>query len=153
MGAEAIRRILIDADGCPKDARQAVQAAARRYSLDVLSAANAHHDMAGEGHQVTDDAPDAADLVLANQVRPGDLVVTQDYGLAAMVLARGGAGIHPLGWVYDSAIIDGLLMQRHVAGRLRRGGVHLKGPAKRTAADRKRFEAALLKEIERRLPI
>jgi len=79
-------------------------------------------------------------------IQKGDVVVTQDYGLAAMCLARGAVPISQDGMVYTDDNIDALLMQRHTAKKIRKAGGRLKGPAKRTQEQDKAFEN-VLKEI------
>ena len=85
---------------------------------------------------------DAVDLALINLCRPGDLVITQDYGVAAMALGRRCRAIHPSGMRYTQDNIDSLLMSRHLAARARRHGQHLKGSARRTPEDDRRFAGA-----------
>ena len=74
-----------------------------------------------------------------------DIVVTQDYGLAAMVLGKGAVAINQNGLVFSDENMDRLLMERHIGQRIRRGGGRTKGPAKRTKDDDARFEDALRK--------
>lgn len=80
---------------------------------------------------------DAVDLALINLCRKGDIVVTQDYGVAALALGKKAYAIHQNGWQYTNENIDRLLMERHISKRVRRANkkVHLKGPAKRTEDD------------------
>ena len=78
-----------------------------------------------------------------NLLRPGDIAVTQDYGLAAMCLARNAAAIGPDGLYYTNANIDALLMQRHAAKKVRMAGGRLRGNAKRAPEQDVRFERAL----------
>ena len=80
---------------------------------------------------------DAVDLALINLCRKGDIVVTQDYGVAALALGKKAYAIHQNGWQYTNENIDRLLMERHISKRARRANkkVHLKGPAKRTEDD------------------
>ena len=95
-----------------------------------------------------DKGSDSADFALIRQVKPGDIVVTQDYGLAAMVLAKRGYPITQNGKRLTDANIDTLLLTRHAAKKARRGGYRLKGPSKRTAEQDKDFQAALRRLIE-----
>ncbi len=83
------------------------------------------------------------DFALVNLAEAGDLVITQDYGLAAMCLARGAAVLNQDGMEYTSDNIDALLSARHTAKRIRNAGGRLKGPRSRTAEQNKTFEAAL----------
>lgn len=75
--------------------------------------------------------------------------VTQDYGLAAMILGKGAKGIHQSGRWYTNENIDQLLMERHLAKKARKSSKnHLKGPAKRSKEDDERFEGSLVRLIE-----
>ena len=75
---------------------------------------------------------DSADLRIANLAGKGDIVLTQDYGLAALALARGAKALNQNGLIFTADNIDALLLSRHTAARIRRGGGRLKGPPKRT---------------------
>ena len=91
---------------------------------------------------------DAVDIALINLCRRGDVVVTQDYGVAALALGKGARAIHQSGKWYTDRNIDGLLMERHLAGKARRSGKHhLKGPSKRTEEDGRRFAESFEKLI------
>ena len=80
---------------------------------------------------------DAVDFALINLCRKGDIVVTQDYGVAAMAIGRGAYAIHQSGKWYTDKNIDQMLMERHLNKKARRGSGknHLKGPRKRTPED------------------
>ncbi len=82
--------------------------------------------------------------------KSGDVVVTQDYGVAAMALGKGAYAIHQNGWQYTVENIDRLLMERHMAKKARRAKkkVHLKGPDKRTRADNEKFADGLARLLE-----
>ena len=84
---------------------------------------------------------DAVDIALMNLCKKGDIVVTQDYGVAAMALGKGAYAIHHNGKRYTDDNIDVMLMERHLAKKARRasGKHHLHGPAKFTDEDRSRF--------------
>jgi uncharacterized protein YaiI (UPF0178 family) len=86
---------------------------------------------------------DSADFALLNLVVAGDIVITQDYGLAAMSLAKKARVLNQNGMVYTDDNIDALLMSRHTARRIRMSGGRLKGPAKRTKAQDESFRQAL----------
>ena len=85
---------------------------------------------------------DSVDYALMALLTREDIVVTQDYGLAAMALGKGAKVINQNGLVFTDANIDRLLMDRHVGQKLRRSGGRTKGPAKRLKEDDARFEAA-----------
>ncbi len=93
---------------------------------------------------VTVDASDqSADLYIANVLTRADILVTGDYGLAALGLARGAAVLTPRGKQIRESDIDGLLTQRHMSARQRRGGMRTKGPKPFTEEDRTRFQQKL----------
>ncbi len=96
---------------------------------------------------------DAVDFALVNRCRPGDIVITQDYGVAAMALAKGAKAMHQSGLEYTGENIDGLLGQRHMAKKARRASSknHLKGPKKRTSRDDDAFAAAFEKLLAAQL--
>ena len=83
---------------------------------------------------------DAVDFVLVNRVKPGDIVITQDYGLAAMVLAKRGHVMDQNGREYTNDNIDQLLHSRHIAKKIRLAGGRMKGPKKRSKENNENFE-------------
>ena len=93
---------------------------------------------------------DAVDFKLVSICQKGNLVVTQDYGVAAMILGKGAYGIHQSGKWYTNENIDQMLMERHMAKKARNAKKrhHLKGPAKRTVEDDQHFEASLRRLID-----
>lgn len=144
-------KILIDADGCP--VVDETLRAARTYALETIILCDSSHriEKSGAVTRVVDKGADSVDFALANLAGKGDIVVTQDYGLAAMCLARGARAIHQDGLEYTGSNIDALLSARHTAKEIRRtnGKAHLKGPKKRSAIqNRVYFErlSALLRE-------
>ena len=132
--------IYIDADACP--VIRIAEDIARRYGLPVVLLCDTHH-MLTSGYstvRVIGAGADAVDIALITLCRRGDIVVTQDYGVAALALGKGAYAIHQSGRRYTDDNIDGLLMERHLAGKARRSGKHhLRGPAKRTEEDDRRF--------------
>ena len=144
-------QLLIDGDGCPV-VELSLRIAAE-FSLKTLIFCDTAHrlECAGAETIIVDKGADSADFALINRVAPGDIVVTQDYGLAAMALSRGAVPIRQDGLVYDENNIDSLLTVRAAAQRIRRGGGRLRGPAKRTAAEDRAFESALRRVIKTRL--
>lgn len=137
--------ILVDADACPV-VRQ-VEAAARKHGLPMTLLCDEHHIMHNDYAWVrhVSSGADAVDIALLNLCRRGDVVVTQDYGVAAMALGKGAYAIHHSGKRYTDDNIGIMLMERHLAKKARRasGKHHLRGPAKFTEEDRQRFSAAL----------
>lgn len=136
-------RILIDADGCPV-VDEAI-AVAERFGLGCLILCDTSHRIEKDYAKtlVFSKGADSVDFALVNLVQRGDVVITQDYGLAAMCLARGARILNQDGMRYTPDNIDGLLMARHTAKKIRNSGGRLKGPPKRTAEQDKAFTAAL----------
>ena len=135
--------VLIDADGCP-----VVDIAVhlcRKYQIPCLLLCDTAHQLYREHAEtlVFDKGADSVDFALANRVSPGDLVITQDYGLASMCLARSARVLHQDGWEYTADNIDALLFQRHAARKHRAAGGRTKGPSKRTQSQNAAFTAAL----------
>ena len=146
-------RVLVDADACP--VVRIVEDIARRYGIAVTLLCDTSHALYSEYSEVRiiGEGRDAVDFALVNLCRRYDVVVTQDYGVAAMALGRGAQAIHQSGMLYTQDNIDHLLMERHLAqkARMSKGKHHLKGPKKRTREDDERFARAfegLLKATE-----
>lgn len=136
-------RILIDADGCPVvdiTVRIAVQ---NKIKCLILCDTSHFIERTGAETITVSQGADSVDFTLVNMVQPGDIVITQDYGLAAMCLSRRAIPLNQNGLVYDSDNIDSLLMQRHTARKIRMSGGRLKGSPKRTAAQNTAFEMKL----------
>ena len=143
-------RILVDADACP--VVRIVEQTAERYKIPVVLLCDTNHVLQSSYSEikVIGAGADAVDFALVNQCGKGDIVVTQDYGVAAMILGKGAHGIHQSGKWYTNENIDQMLMERHLAkkARMGKGKHHLKGPAKRTVEDDERFQESLCKLIE-----
>lgn len=137
------RRILIDADGCP--VVDETIAVAKRFSTECLILCDTSHRFERDGAQTLtfSKGADSVDFALVNLVQKDDIVVTQDYGLAAMCLAKHALVINQNGVLYTAENIDGLLMARHTAKKIRSSGGRIKGPTKRTNAQDEAFIAAL----------
>ena len=136
-------KVLIDADACPVT-RIAVEVC-KRFGVDCVMLCDTAHvlNLIGAETLIFDKGVDSVDFALVNRVLPGDIVITQDYGLASMCLARTARILHQDGWEYTEDNIQGLLFQRHVSRKHRSSGGRIKGPPKRTAAQDKNFESAL----------
>ena len=136
-------RLIIDADGCPV-VRIAVDCAKRHGVEAVIVCDSAHFfDIDGAKTITVVKGADSADFRIVNMLSPGDVVVTQDYGLAAMALARRARVINQNGMIYHDGNIDSLLLARHTARKIRSSGGRLKGPSKRTREQDDAFLSAL----------
>ncbi|MCR2043600.1 YaiI/YqxD family protein [Anaerosalibacter massiliensis] len=113
-------RILLDGDGCPVvDISIKI---AKLYKLEVIIVKNYHHEIYDDYATIitVEPTPDSADFYIVNEARKGDIIITQDYGLAAMALSRGAFCINQNGFIIDSENIDGLLNRRYLNQELRR---------------------------------
>ena len=141
-------KILIDADGCPV-VDLTVRLAAK-HGAECVILCDTAHEFNREGAQtvIVEKGADSVDFKLVNLVREGDIVVTQDYGLAAMFLARKAVPLSQNGMVYTDKNIDQLLFTRYVSKKIRNSGGRLKGPSKRKPEQDKAFEEALERLIK-----
>ena len=134
--------IYVDADACP--VVRIVEKLAKKYSIPCTLVCDSNHVMFSDYSQIVtvSAGADAVDFKLISLIKKGDVCVSQDYGVAAMVLGKGGFAIHQSGKWYTNENIDQMLMERHLAKKARRSSKkhHLKGPSKRTPEDDKRFE-------------
>jgi len=149
-----LRRVLVDADACP--VVRIVEEIARAHGVPVVLLCDTNHILNSDYSEirVIGAGADAVDFALVNLCVKGDIVVTQDYGVAAMALGRGAYGIHQSGMIYSDDNIDRLLMERHLAkkARMSKSKHHMKGSKKRTREDDERFAQAfekLLTETEK----
>lgn len=135
--------VLVDADGCP--VVDIVVRLCKEHAVTCLLLCDTAHEFYREGAItcVFDKGADSVDYSLVNRISPGDIVVTQDYGLASMSLARSALVLHQDGWQYTCHNIDALLFSRHESRKLRAAGRRMKGPRKRTKEQDAAFEAAL----------
>ena len=136
-------KVLIDADACPVTSI-AIELCIR-YHTECLLLYDTAHEFHRNGAQtlVFDKGSDSVDFALVNRIFPGDIVITQDYGLASMCLARGAKVLHQDGWQYTRDNIDALLFQRHESRKYRFAGGRTKGPKKRTVQQDQAFQQAL----------
>lgn len=124
-------QILIDADGCP--VVDITIQLAKKHNIECLILCDTSHVFEREGATTLtfSKGTDSVDYALVNRVNSGDIVITQDYGLAAMCLARNAVVLNQDGMEYTADNIDALLLSRHTAKKIRNSGGRLKGPSKR----------------------
>ena len=144
--------IYVDADACP--VTRIAEDIARKHGIPVTLLCDTNHVLTSDYStvKVIGTGADAVDFALINLCQRGDIVITQDYGVAALALGKGARAIHQSGKWFTDENIDGLLMIRHLAKKARRSGKHhLKGPAKRTEEDDKRFAESFERLIQEAL--
>ena len=134
-------QIFVDADACP--VVDIVEKTAKKYQISVTLLCDTNHILTSGYSEVVvvGAGADAVDYKLISLCRRGDIVVTQDYGVAAMTLGKSAYAIHQSGKWYTDENIDQMLMERHLNKKARRASHknHLKGPKKRTEEDDERF--------------
>ena len=142
-------QILVDADACP--VVSIVERVAKEHNLPVTLLCDTNHVLSSDYSEVivVGAGADAVDYKLISICHKGDIVVSQDYGVAAMALGKGAYAIHQSGKWYTNGNIDQMLMERHLNKKTRRasGKNHLKGPRKRTADDDEHFRKSFEKMI------
>ena len=138
--------LVIDADGCPVvKIAAAVSKEYRAMCRVVCDSAHVFNSENLSGAEVVtvSQGADSADFYIVNNIRENDVVVTQDYGLAAMCLAKRAVVINQDGRIYSDSNIGGLLESRAIGKKIRRSGGRTKGPKKRTAEQSENFEKVL----------
>lgn len=139
--------VYVDADACP--VVRIIEKVAKEMNVPVELICDTNHVLSSDYSRVRviGAGADAVDFALINLLKAGDVVVTQDYGVAALALGKKAYAIHQSGKIFTDDNIEGLLMDRHLAkkARMGKGKHHLKGPKKRTEEDDFRFESAFRK--------
>ena len=158
-------QIFVDADACPVVG--IVEKVAKEHNLPVTLLCDTNHVLSSDYSEVivVGAGADAVDYKLISICHKGDIIVSQDYGVAAMVLGKGAKGgdlgfepteaerrpyaIHQSGKWYTNENIDQMLMERHLNKKARRafGKNHLKGPRKRISEDDEHFRESFEKMI------
>ena len=141
-------KILVDADACP--VKEIVVAESKRRGIPVTMLIDTSHVL-NDGYSTiitVDQGRDSADIRLVNLIDPGDVVVTQDYGVAAMSLGRGAKALNQNGLVYDGGNMDRLLFERALGQKIRRAGGKFGKNRKREKADDEAFRASLIRLLD-----
>ncbi len=136
-------KILVDADACPRPVLEICLRLGEKHNIPVWTVASFDHSIESDHHFVVGNGPQEADMKIMNLTESGDVVVTGDWGLAAVVLGKGAKCLSPTGKEFRPDKMEFLLEEREVKARFRRGGGRTKGPKKRTSGDDERFESCL----------
>lgn len=135
--------IFVDADACP--VKGIIVETAKKYHLKVTMITDTSHEL-NDGYSsivTVDKGRDSADIKLINLVHKGDIVVTQDYGVAAMALGKGAFPMSQNGLSFSDENMDRLLFERHLGQKIRRSGGRTSAVKKRTKDDDDNFRKAL----------
>ena len=141
-------KIIVDADACPKSVLEICLKQGNKDKIEVWTVASFNHNIVSDHHVVVGNASQEADIKVVNLAKNGDIVVTQDWGLAAMVLGKQAKCVSPYGKEYVAGTMDFLLEEREAKAKFRRGGGKTKGPKKRSGYDDQRFEVCLERMIQ-----
>lgn len=146
-------RVIVDADACP--VKNIIKEIALKYKTEVIMVCDTSHEISDDYCTVVtvDKHSDSADIYIINNAKDGDVVVTSDFGVAALALGKGVKCIGNNGICYTNDNIDRLLFERFLGKKVRMGGGKTKGPKKRTAEDdfifRNEFEKILSKGVDK----
>lgn len=141
-------KIYVDADACP--VKDIIVKLARKHKVKVVMVADTSHQI-DDGYSkviTVEKSRDSADLKIANLVAENDLVVTQDYGVAAMALAKKAKAINQNGLIFTEYNIEALLAERHINQQIRKTGGRMHTAKKRTPTDDEAFTVAFLNLLE-----
>jgi uncharacterized protein YaiI (UPF0178 family) len=144
-------KIYVDADACP--VKDIVISEGTKAEIPVILVTSFSHfsnteQPAGVETIYVDSGADAADYRIMKLAVKGDLIVTQDYGLASLGLAKGCIVLHHTGYRYTNENIDQLLQTRYLSAMARKGGKRTKGPKPFTEEDREKFRELFINTIK-----
>lgn len=144
-------KVIVDADACP--VKEIIVRICKEYNKEVIMVIDTSHILKSDYAKVitVDKGADSADIYLINLATRGDIIVTQDYGVAAMALGKGCLCLNQNGMVYNDGNIDSLLLSRHIGKKIRRSGGKINSVPKRTKEDDANFEKALVELIKKTL--
>ncbi|MBN1624690.1 MAG: YaiI/YqxD family protein [Clostridia bacterium] len=140
-------KIIVDADACPVKAE--IIKIAKKHDIEVIMVCDTAHVISDDYSKVitVDKGSDSADFKIINISKPGDIIVTGDYGVAAMALSKGARTLGNSGVIYTNFNIDSFLAQRHLAKENRRKGGRFTNIKKRTSEENINFTGSLIKLI------
>lgn len=141
-------RIIVDADACP--GKDIIERLGKENGLEIIMYCDINHVLHSDYSTIKymDSGFQSVDMAVANEAKEKDIVVTQDFGVAAMVLGKKCYAISPKGYIYSDDNIDKLLFERHISSKVRRSGGKTSNPKKRSREDDERLYKNLLKLIK-----
>lgn len=141
-------KVIIDGDACP--GISIIEKVAKDRKIPVMIFCDINHFLQSDYSQVkiVDSGFQSVDMYVMNETEKGDIVISQDYGVAAICLSKKAKVMNPKGFIYKEDNIDRLLGERHISQKIRRGGGKTSNPKKRTEEDDLRLERNLIKLIE-----
>lgn len=143
-------KIIVDADACPKTVKKICEEQALKYGVELVMVIDEAHEIDGNFTVITvGQGMDSVDHKIITICIDGDIIVTQDYGLASILLQKASGVIHPKGFLYTIFNIESLMFQRHMGQKIRKAGGRTKGPKKRTNNEDIEFEKILTSVLEK----
>ena len=141
-------RIIIDGDACPQKVREICEKAAREFGVGMIIVSDIDHYIVSDFEViVVEQGRESVDYKIVQIFKQGDILVTQDYGLASLLLGKASAIIHTAGFFINKNNIDSLLQSRYISERIRKQGGKTKGPSKRRKEQDDSFEKCLYKVL------
>lgn len=145
-------RIIIDGDACPHQVKDICEKAAREFGIELIIVVDMDHYIVSDFQiMIVEQGRDAVDYKIVQIFKQDDILVTQDYGLASLVLKKASAVIHSAGFFINNNNIDNLLESRHLGQIIRKMGGKTKGPSKRTKEQDENFKKCLYKVLNEKL--
>ena len=137
-------KIIIDGDACP--GISIIEKVAEIYKIPIIIFCDINHFIQSDYStvRIVDSGFQSVDIYVVNEAKENDIVVSQDYGVAAMCLSKKAAVINPKGYIYNDYNIERLLEERHISQKIRKGGGRTPNPKKRSFEDDERLEKNLL---------
>lgn len=145
-------RIIIDGDACPQRVKEICEVAADEFELELIIVVDIDHYIVSDFEVIiVEQGRDSVDYKIVQIFKEEDILVTQDYGLASLVLAKATAVIHTAGFFINKNNIDNLLQSRYISSKVRQMGGKTKGPSKRTKEQDENFRKCLYKVLHENL--
>lgn len=145
-------RIIIDGDACPQKVKEICEMAAKEFNIDLIIVVDMDHFIVSDFQVVVvEQGRDSVDYKIVQLFKEDDILVTQDYGLASLVINKAAAVIHTSGFFINKNNIDNLLQSRYISDKIRKLGGKTKGPSKRTKEQDENFKKCLYKVLHERL--
>lgn len=137
-------RIIVDGDACP--GISIIEKTAKKFSLDLIVYCDINHFIQVDHGEVrvVDKGFQSVDMKVANECKKGDIIISQDYGVATICLGKKAFVLSPKGYIYSEEDIGAMLEQRHLSQKIRRGGGRTVNPKKRTSDDDERLQKNLI---------
>lgn len=148
--------ILVDADACPRAAKELIFRTAQRRQIETVLVANGGMRVPQSPWirlELVDQGSDVADDWIAAHATSGDIVITADIPLAARIVDKGAVGIDPRGLVYHENNVKDRLAARNLMFELREVGMMGGGPPPYKDKDKSKFASALDRLITSQLKV